>query len=282
MAQMKWTYVADSGEQYRVVLFHGRRTGHVLVTVNQKVSIVDFFVRDSKSYQIMLEDELFLLELEKGESGFGYAFAIDQFADTVKNRARNIDRKRQALWVILGAVVFFGSAVLIMMWMKGYQEELTRNKNLPLLAEIGVVTIGRISIEGPNSWVLHFSAGPEVYHIKLDTVKSGLAQVKTGDDFGVVFLQGNPKVNQINWDKPGPERSNRLLMEWARGGLRSIVDIPCLVEHVAENESIMCNPRAPWQIEAGGSVSTWLSDQDEAFQTQISERCTIQDSDPAE
>ena len=43
MAQLNWTYVADSGQQYRVVLYHGTRSGHVLVTVNQKVSIVDFF-----------------------------------------------------------------------------------------------------------------------------------------------------------------------------------------------------------------------------------------------
>lgn len=273
MAQLNWTYVADSGQQYRVVLYHGGRSGHVLVTVNQKVSIVDFYVRDSKSYQILLEDELFLLELEKGPTGFGYAFAIDTVADTDRNRTRRIQKKRQAVWIVMGALVFFGIAGSLATLLMNWQENRTLKKNLPLLDEIGEVAYGRVAQQKDGSWTLFFTEGPMIYKMELDASAVKIAGLKQGDDQGVVYLKGNPKVNRVSWAHPGPTRSRRLLESWMSEW--NVLDErvkDCLIRALLEKTEWLTQPDAPW-IRPGRSWTEWLGDQPVSMRARLETAC---------
>ncbi len=260
MSQLQWTYVADSGQQYHVVLHHGGRSGHVLVTVNQKVSIIDFYVRKTKSYNILLEDELFLLELEKGPKGFGYAFAIDKQADTERNKARRKLKNRSIVWITLGVLVFFGIVGSLAAGMMNWQERLTLKRNLPLLDEIGEVTYGRVARQDDGSWTLFFTEGPMIYELALDSSEARMARLQQGDDQGVRYLKGNPKVCRVDWAYCGPQRASRLLALWMENWE---VDPPekkeCLRQAILENRGWLTHPDAPWLRANGGTWADWLA-----------------------
>ncbi len=274
MAQLNWTYVADSGQQYRVVLYHGGRSGHVMVTVNQKISIVDFYVRDTKSYQMLLEDELFLLELEKGPNGFGYAFAIDKLADTDRNKARQARRRRSAFYVVLGALVFFGIAGGLAVWMMSWQEQLTLRKNLPLLEEIGEVTYGRVARSDDGNWMLYFTEGPMIYELKLDASSVRIAGLRTGDDQGVLYLKGNPKVNRVAWEHCGPLRASRLLDGWMKKwSLEDLDQKECIHQTLKANTEWLTHPEAPWLQAHGGRFADWLSNQNISVRARLEAEC---------
>lgn len=274
MAQLNWTYVADSGQQYRVVLYHGTRSGHVLVTVNQKVSIVDFYVRDTKSYQIMLEDELFLLELEKGPTGFGYAFAIDQLADTDRNKARRVQKNRSVVWIVLGALLFFGIAGSLAAWMMSWQEGLTRRKNLPLLDEIGEITYGRVARDDHGAWTLYYTGGPMVYQLALDSSAVRAAGLRPGDDQGVLFLRGNPRVSRVDWGHPGPLRAERLLDAWMDRWSSVDPSIKaCLQQAIRQNRDWLTDPAAPWLGAPGIRWTDWLDNQNISVRSRLEASC---------
>lgn len=246
----------------------------MLVTVNQKVSIVDFYVRDTKSYQIMLEDELFLLELEKGANGFGYAFAIDKQADTDRNKARRVQKNRSVVWIVLGALAFFGIAGGLAAWVMTWQEGLTLKKNLPLLDEIGVITYGRVAQDNEGTWTLYFTEGPMVYEIELDRSAVHTAGLHPGDDQGVVYLKGNPKVNRVDWGHPGPLRSGRLLGTWMdRWSIGDPALKSCLEQEIRRNPEWLTDPAAPWLLAGGGGLTDWLAGQNISVRARLEASC---------
>ena len=88
MSQFNWTYLAPSGKKHHVGLFHGENTGHVMIYCNSKVVLVDFKVRETKSYSIFIEEELCEIGIERKADRFVYGFDINKEADTPLNRKR--------------------------------------------------------------------------------------------------------------------------------------------------------------------------------------------------
>lgn len=273
MAQLNWTYVADSGQQYRVVLYHGGRSGHVLVTVNQKVSIVDFYVRDTKTYQILLEDELFLLELVKEPNGFEYAFVIDKVADTDRNKARRIQKKRQTVWVVIGALAFFAIAGSLAMLLMNWQESVSIRKNVHLLEELGDVAYGRLGKDDNGIWHLYFTEGPMIYELELDARSVRAAGLQIGDDQGVLFLKGNPKVCRVAWEYFGPDRARRLFEKWIGSWEVDPVLKSCVYRFVIGHREWLTHPEAPWLHSQSGGWSTWLGNQNISFRALLRTEC---------
>ena len=68
MGQLRWTYLGDSGQQYKVGLYHGENSGHLLLYVNSSPVLIDFSVSDSKKYSLFIGDELCDLVLEQKTS----------------------------------------------------------------------------------------------------------------------------------------------------------------------------------------------------------------------
>ncbi len=113
MSQMTWTYIADDGSRYKVGLFHGDNTGHLLVYCNARIVVIDFNVQSSRNYSFFINDELCDLAVEEKEGKFLYGFKVDQ----VTNTPRNIIRRKlmraevkQSLWI---GVIFFLIIILV-------------------------------------------------------------------------------------------------------------------------------------------------------------------------
>ncbi|MCI5082911.1 MAG: hypothetical protein MRY78_14530 [Saprospiraceae bacterium] len=107
MAQFNWTYLADDGKAHKVGLFHGNKTGHVLIHVNSKIVLIDFSVYESKNYSIFLDDELCEISLERKDGKFWYGMKVDKEVDTPKNRERKKTEKKYWRQTLL----FFGSLI---------------------------------------------------------------------------------------------------------------------------------------------------------------------------
>lgn len=263
MAQMQWIFAADSGQQYRVDLFHGERSGHLLVTVNDKVSLIDFFVRESKDYTLMLEEEVFRLEVEKTPEGFRYGFMMDERADTTTNVRKRRTRRRQYAIAILSLALFFALAVVGLLRFQDYQDARVAKKSLPYIREIGQPAMGRISGNDAEGWVIHYVAGVTVCNLKVGPVPAGIPALRAGDDMQVLHLVPKPRIGEVNWNAPGPRRSTRLYAAWQTETYGPGEPIghafECVLAVVAADSAALGDPGAPWHRTGFRTLETWLS-----------------------
>ena len=109
MAQFQWTVLGVTGKKYNVGLYHGDKSGHLLVHCNGNIVLTEFFVKETKNYSFFLDDELYELLVEKNETQFGYSLNPNKTADTPMNR-QIWERDRKNL---LQTIAFFGGFCLL-------------------------------------------------------------------------------------------------------------------------------------------------------------------------
>ncbi len=80
LGQAKWIFVDDHGKKNHVGLYHGTKTGHVLIYCNARVMIIDFNIRQSKTYSFFIEDELCEIKMRRDKDAFEYFFEINKTA----------------------------------------------------------------------------------------------------------------------------------------------------------------------------------------------------------
>lgn len=263
MAQMQWIYAADSGQQYRVDLFHGERSGHVLVTVNDKVSLVDFFVTNSKTYTLLLEEEVFNLEIEKAAEGFRYGFTMDDHADTASNLRKRREKRRQYAIVLLSLAAFFAVAVAGLLKLQSYQDDRLARKSLPYLDEIGVRAMGRFSESDNGGWKIHYIAGVSVQDLTVTEIPAEIPALQAGDDMTVLYLGHKPRIAKVGWNGPGPRRSARLYRAWREAtfgpGELSGHPFECILTWMPADSIVLGDPEAPWHRVEEKSLEAWLA-----------------------
>ncbi len=114
MSQIRWTYVDDYSRKYKVGLYHGDRSGHVLIHCNAKIVVIDFHVRDTKKYTFYINDELFDVHIEQKKGKFAYSFEIDERTRTPRN-IRRWRHDRSEIWTTValatGVVLFIAMTV---------------------------------------------------------------------------------------------------------------------------------------------------------------------------
>lgn len=89
---------------------HSPRKGHVMITCNAKIILVEFLVHGSKTFSIFLEDELCKITINKQDDGrFSYSFAVETHVDTPLNRSRKKETRKN-VYLSLG---FIGGFILI-------------------------------------------------------------------------------------------------------------------------------------------------------------------------
>ncbi len=74
MCESRWTFYDPQSGTQTLGLYHGADSGHVLVFHNSNVLIIDFGIRESKSYTIQHNDSLITLGIERAGSSFDYTF----------------------------------------------------------------------------------------------------------------------------------------------------------------------------------------------------------------
>jgi hypothetical protein len=206
-----WTYIGGAGRNYRVGLFHGSKTGHVLIYVGAKIVTLDFKVFDSKVYTFFIDDELCNIRLERRGDKMFYFFEIDQKTDTPRNRARKIMEHRY-LWQALTAFGIFTLVVAGFAWWMSHSSEAgLRSKTEELLARQGRETVGMVAITSYPTRAevtYHFVAGNEGFTSSstpasrpIVLLESGMP-LESGDEFVVIYAQEHPEINRIYFNRP--------------------------------------------------------------------------------
>lgn len=106
MSQLNWTYLDNTGKKFQVGLYHGDKSGHLMVYVNSQIVIVDFKVKDSKSYSFYIGAELCELNLHRQATNFEYSLLRNESVDTPLNRARKKQKSKYNIYLIIIAVLF--------------------------------------------------------------------------------------------------------------------------------------------------------------------------------
>jgi hypothetical protein len=205
-----WTYVAGEGRNYNVGLFHGSKTGHVLIYVGAKIVTIDFGVLDSKEYTLFIEDELCHIKLERRGSEMYYFFEIDKKADTPRNRARNAMERKFAkqLFIALGFFVAIIAAFVI--W-NPFDRGTSPSKAEQLLLKQGRETVGKVLIKpGAAQPEISYqfvannqghSANANLQSAPLVLLKNGMP-LEAGDEFVVRYVPSRPEISRIMFSRP--------------------------------------------------------------------------------
>lgn len=118
---MQWVLCADAGRRHNIGIYHGDRTGHLLIYCNDNIVAIDFDVHKNKSYAFFIDNELCNVTVEKGEDGFSYGLEIDKKTETPLNLARKeqhtIDKRN--LLIGIGAFILFVSLFVILLYTIG-------------------------------------------------------------------------------------------------------------------------------------------------------------------
>ncbi len=208
MSQFNWTYLAPSGKKHHVGLFHGDRTGHVMIYCNSKVVLVDFKVRETKSYSIFIEEELCEIGIERQADRFVYGFDINKDVDTPLNRIRKATDKKHlkmGMAFIGGLMTLVFIAVLVL-------GRLGTDKNQPslaaLLAASGKVTNAKVFLSDPDEATYNFIANGKVYSEKtayelgIDIILENGMPLEDGDEFLVKYSSTKPELHKIQFNRP--------------------------------------------------------------------------------
>lgn len=73
MPQQSWYYKNDSGNHYDLNVYHGDESGHVIIYSNQIIIVIDFGIKNDKSYSFYLDEELFQLSIRFENSSRHYS-----------------------------------------------------------------------------------------------------------------------------------------------------------------------------------------------------------------
>ena len=118
MAQVGWVYLDDFGGRHRIGVYHGDRTGHLLIHCNNRIVQVDFSVKETRTYSFFVEDELCEISIVREKQGFSYDFQVNKKIDTPRNRLRRADERRNRKHI---ALVIVGLVLVTTLVVLGFQ-----------------------------------------------------------------------------------------------------------------------------------------------------------------
>lgn len=208
-------------------LYHGDRSGHVMIQCNLRIIQIDFSVKDTKMYSFFIEDELCEIILEKKNGVFGYEFRVNKKVDTPLNRIRRTrdgrDRKYLAM-LIGGLAVVLGLAFFGLRWY-GQTQEAKRLASSSVFGKYSKENVRRLATESSQTYARLQIAIPDnpkrqrIYYtlLAVDSImEQGDFQVpvtnpillpngfpcSNGDEFAAVYLPNDPGVHRVDFFQP--------------------------------------------------------------------------------
>ena len=207
MSQFNWTYLAPNGGKHNVGIFHGDKTGHVLVYVNSKVTLIDFKVKESKSYSIFIEEELCEINIEKKRVGYAYSFDINREADTPTNllrRKQNRKHLKQGLGFVAGLLLL---VAVSMFGFSYFDADYRYERDMAAMKLKEKETSARIFVENQKEATYNFIANGKVYSNKAHLGKEKVLlengmPLEDGDEFIIEYSSQRPEKNEIKFNRP--------------------------------------------------------------------------------
>ena len=230
--------MSDTGRKFNVGIYHGARSGHLLVYCNRKVVIIDFHVLETKTYPLFLDDELCELTVEKKDNQFRYGFDINRKADTPRNRQRKVVEKKHWRQTLL----FFGAMGVVIALFTGFflhfdTQQKTKQRE-ELLADFGQETIAHIDRLQPteDGTLIRFSFVADgkiqeaewAYPSDTPIILNHGMPLNEADEFRLRFVTNRPAIWNLLLDKPSEQQIQKysLLAQERHAGLHPELSRP--------------------------------------------------------
>jgi len=210
LAQLQWNVPSIGGRAYRVGLYHGEGSGHLLLYVNNKITLIDFGVQDSKDYSFFLEEELFELKITKTGTSYNYALVHNEELDTPFNKQRRSQQRfnRLSQWVGGVLLLLLLSLVVVVVRKSSSQQEQAITQ---LAAGKGIATSGRVH-KVDQRWYIQFVADHAAVRELLpatDTIHPLGFPLEDGDDLPLRYQPEDPSIVRIQWTALSPTQLQR-------------------------------------------------------------------------
>ncbi|MBK9336494.1 MAG: hypothetical protein IPM98_07845 [Lewinellaceae bacterium] len=239
MAQVGWVYLDDFGGRHRIGLYHGDRTGHLLLHCNSRIIQVDFSVKESRTYSFFVEDELCEVSvMHEGKGVFFYDFQVNKKVDTPRNRLRKADERRTRTYMailIVGLLAVISGLVLGLRWWGQRQKEdhlagtsLTSRltpENEKRLGADGRTAVAQfvVTYEPDQRQVFYgfITADSNRISGRFSVRDTGLIilpngfPLRDGDAFSVRYLPAEPNIHRVDFYEPA-DRTIAGYLEQAR------------------------------------------------------------------
>ncbi len=228
MAQISWLYLDTAGGRHRVGLYHGDRSGHLMIHCDMRVMQIDFAVKETRMYSFFIEDELCEVGIYKEKEGFSYDFKVNKEVDTPRNRLRRAEEKRNRGYMaalIVGLAVVIAAGFFGLEWYK-HRQDLKRRASMGIFNNIDGDMAHRLNLEGKEAvaslFIVEESRQRKVFYTfttidslritaKMTVADTGLIMLPTGfplndrDAFTVRYLPSAPQTNQLDFHRPSDE-----------------------------------------------------------------------------
>ena len=210
-----WIYVGDAGHSHKVGLYHGSKSGHVLIYVGRKVVVIDFKVFESKKYTFFIEDELVRVCLQRKGDEMYYTFEIDKTADTPRNRARRIVERKYLRQFLLTLGVLIGLVLFAVLVLPSFSEKTQLSQTERLVLNKGTETVATIvrATSGTDQVLRYqFISGNDIIEGSLnygEIARWSPMPVQNGDEFVLSYVPARPHLHSIFLNRPTEKQIER-------------------------------------------------------------------------
>ena len=70
--QKQWSFQDGFGKFHNIGFYHGQDSGYFMLFINDRITIVDYHIKNDKSYSFMIGNRLFQLSIELSNENFLY------------------------------------------------------------------------------------------------------------------------------------------------------------------------------------------------------------------
>ena len=220
MAQVGWIFLGTDGGRHRVGLYHGDRSGHLMIHCDLRVVQVDFNVQEPRDYSFFIEEELCEIRLQREAQGFSYEFIINKQADTPHNRilkqTASVNHRKTAILFGVGIFLVVGFFFGIHAYNRNLEAKRSAGRSInsqldpaaeQILLKEGQTATARIFVVKDRIFYsFDTKTGQQIngFFAKPDSVlllPTGFP-LRDRDEFGVIYLPADPKSHRVYFDRP--------------------------------------------------------------------------------
>jgi len=194
--------LGQAGRQYKVGIYHGNKSGHLMVYCNSSVVLVDFHVKETKTYSFFIDDEFFELQVEKKDDEFLYGLELNTTVDTPLNKIRKSRDKLHLIKVGLLAVAILIGVIGLVWGIPKFRASKSYEEKKVILSEKGVDTTVEVRYDSIAKVMKYFfvGSGKSIYgEVIFENDNTPIFPLESGETFSVRYAKNAPEIYEINW-----------------------------------------------------------------------------------
>ena len=213
MAQIDWMVTGNRGSRFRIGLYHGDHSGHVLMYCNNRIVTIDFGVLTEKTYTLFLDDELCEISIQPGPTGYAYDCSVNTDAATPLNELRRARKKeeRRGMAIAIGVLILVATGIGLFASM-AHSDSYT-DRRAEVAAGYGDITEASLyTSSGNGALYYNYSVDDRIYRAPLGSIPAAQLPAlppAAGDRFSIRYDPEQPRVAVLLFDRYDQRQAER-------------------------------------------------------------------------